>query len=123
MAAKKQTAESSGKAARGRPFEKGKSGNPGGRKKKTEEERRVEEMARVHTEDALTTLVTIMKNPVAKDSARVTAACAVLDRGWGKAPQVVELGNKDGQPLALTNVPPELATQIYLERVRGQIPK
>lgn len=118
-----KAADSSGKAARGRPFEKGKSGNPGGRKKKTEEERRVEEMARVHTKEALTTLVTIMKDRGAKDSARVTAACAVLDRGWGKAPQVVELGNKDDKPLELVNVPPEVATQIYLERVRGQIPK
>lgn len=104
-------------------FQKGKSGNPGGRPKKTPEQRRVEEMARDHTETALKTLVSIMGQKKAPPNARVSAACAILDRGWGKAPQVVELGNKDDKPLELVNVPPEVATQIYLERVRGQIPK
>ncbi len=64
-----------------------------------------------------------MQDKVARESARVSAACAVLDRGWGRAPQTVELRNPDDQPFALVNVPPEVATQMYLERVRGQIPK
>ncbi len=106
-------------------FKPGKSGNPGGRPKKTEALRRVEEIARDHTEVALRTLVAIMSGTQFRDSARVSAACAILDRGWGRAPQTVEIGNKDEKPfeVASLNMSSEMATQIYLERVRGQVPK
>lgn len=106
-------------------FKPGQSGNPSGRPKKTAEQRHVEEIARGHTEEALSTLVKIMSGANYRESARVSAACAILDRGWGRAPQTVEIGNKDKQPfeVAALNMSSEMATQIYLERVRGQIPK
>jgi hypothetical protein len=77
-------------------FQKGQSGNPGGRPKAL---RQVEESAREQTMDALKTLVTIHKNPKAPPAARVAAANALLDRGWGKARQALEMGGLEGSPM------------------------
>ena len=63
-------------------FQKGQSGNPGGRPKMAES---VRDLARAHTEDAIKTLVAMLKAKT--DRARVAAAQALLDRGWGKAAQ------------------------------------
>jgi hypothetical protein len=72
----------------GRPFQKGQSGNPGGRAKAIVE---VAAAAREHTIESINTLVEISRNTKATDSARVSAAVALLDRAWGKAPAVVTL--------------------------------
>ena len=68
----------------GKPFQKGRSGNPGGRPKVVAE---VKELARAHTGEAIETLVSIMNNPKTAPAARVSAANALLDRGFGKPPQ------------------------------------
>jgi len=39
---------------------------------------------------AIEALVSIMNNTKASDAARVSAACALLDRGYGKAPQHID---------------------------------
>jgi hypothetical protein len=70
----------------GRPFRKGESGNPGGRPKVVAE---VRELARTHTADAVGTLVSIMNDPKCSPAARVSAANALLDRGYGKPLQHV----------------------------------
>jgi hypothetical protein len=75
----------------GRPFQKGQSGNPGGKPKAI---KAVEELARSHTADAIGTLAEIMKNSEAPAAARVTAASTLLDRGWGKARQEVQIGGE-----------------------------
>lgn len=49
----------------------------------------IKSLARAHTESALNVLAGIMNEPEAQASARVSAAQALLDRGWGKAPQVI----------------------------------
>jgi Family of unknown function (DUF5681) len=68
----------------GKTFKKGQSGNPGGRPKVVAE---VQELARQHTTTAIETLVSIMTNSKAAPAARVSAANALLDRGYGKPPQ------------------------------------
>jgi thioredoxin reductase len=65
-------------------FKKGQSGNPGGRPKVVAE---VKELARKPTGKAIETLVSIMTNPKAAPAARVSAANALLDRGYGKPPR------------------------------------
>jgi hypothetical protein len=51
-------------------------------------------LARSHTRTAINVLVGIMRCKDATAAARVTAATAILDRGWGKAPQA--MGGADG---------------------------
>jgi hypothetical protein len=78
-------------------FRPGQSGNPTGRPKRstTIEARRiyrdVADAARELTGDAINTLADIMKNPNAPAAARVSAAQALLDRGYGKPAQAIEV--------------------------------
>lgn len=74
-------------------FVKGQSGNPSGRPKA---EATLRDLARTHTETALKTLVQIMRNKRYSPQARAYAANSVLDRGYGKPAQSVDLTNSDG---------------------------
>jgi hypothetical protein len=69
-------------------FQPGTSGNPGGRPREIVE---VAAAARERTAEALETLTTIMRDKEASAAARVSAAIALLERGWGKAPATVTL--------------------------------
>ena len=51
----------------------------------------IKALARVHTDTALRTLAKIMTTEDAPPAARVAAAQCLLDRGWGKAAQFVEV--------------------------------
>ena len=67
---------------------------PGSRNKITlEDGRTLGELAREQTEFALDVLVSVASDTEAPPSARVTAATAILDRGWGKPPQGHELAD------------------------------
>ena len=76
-------------------FKPGQSGNPHGRPKRREtiEARRVvadvKAAARELTPVAMDTLEKAMTDQRAPWSAKITAAIAVLDRGWGKPEQTV----------------------------------
>jgi hypothetical protein len=72
------------------PFTPGESGNPGGRPKVL---KHVQEAAREHSSDAIKVLSAIMNNAKAPAAARISAACALLDRGFGKPLQAVESNN------------------------------
>lgn len=63
-----------------RPWKKGQSGNPAGRPKML---KLVQEEARQYTADCLATLVRIMQKG-RSERMRLAAACALLDRAWGK---------------------------------------
>lgn len=79
-------------------FKKGKSGNPAGRPKVIGELR---DLAREHTMPALQTLIDVAANKGEAGSARVSAANAILDRGYGKPSQEVQHTGKDGEELSM----------------------
>lgn len=56
----------------------------------------IRSLARSHTETALKTLAGIMNEPEAPHAARVSAANSLLDRGWGKAAQIIAGDENDG---------------------------
>jgi hypothetical protein len=62
-------------------FLQGHSGNPSGRPAIISE---LQKLARTHTPTALGTLVEIMSNAANPPNARVSAAVALLDRGYGR---------------------------------------
>ena len=57
------------------------------KKPKTGED--IKSLCRAHTATAVSTLAGIMRQPKAQVSARIAAAQALLDRGWGRAAQVM----------------------------------
>ena len=80
-------------------FKPGKPGGPGRPRKKAEEKATaiakkatadVKAAAKECTEDAIKTLKSVMNDESKPAAARVGAAIAILDRGWGKPTQTVE---------------------------------
>ncbi len=54
----------------------------------------IRSLARSHTKTAVNVLVGVMRSKDATAAARVSAANAILDRGWGKAPQALANGEE-----------------------------
>lgn len=78
-------------------FKKGKSGNPGGRPKEAAE---VKELAREYGAEAIAKLVELLRGNDPRTSK--AAADSLLDRGFGKPGQSVEMSGPDGAPLTVT---------------------
>jgi len=85
----------------------------------------IKALARVHTESAINVLASIMNCLTAPESSRVTAAQALLDRGWGKPTQAVEISGelaskvirapaiaKSPESWADLHVPPHLKQEV-----------
>jgi hypothetical protein len=53
----------------------------------------IRSLARSHSRTALNVLVGVMRSNEATPAARVAAANAILDRGWGKPMQALQSGN------------------------------
>ena len=56
----------------------------------------IRSLARAHTAAAIRVLASIMNQAKASPAARVSAAVALLDRGWGKPSQTLGLDPKTG---------------------------
>jgi hypothetical protein len=82
-------------------------GRPKG--KVSEAKRTIAEAARGQAEAALKVLIDVAKDSDAPAAARVSAANAILDRGYGKASTVIS-GDEDGSPA-------EVVHRILLEGV------
>jgi hypothetical protein len=81
MGGQNSQVSASNRRGRGTPFEKGVSGNPGGRPKAA---LHAQQLARAHTAEAVATLAKALDDP----RHRVAAAQALLDRGWGRPLQM-----------------------------------
>src|SRR5918996_4816558 len=90
--------------SRGRPFERGKSGNPSGSsKERIAANKALAELLKPHEPKAIETLIDLMQNSQV-DSVRLRAAEILFDRVHGKAVQRV---GGEGEPL-----------QVYLKNYR-----
>lgn len=74
----------SGKTARGRPFQKGQSGNPSGRPKQTQEQKDALAMIKDLAPVAVEWLREVLTNEKTKPEIRLRAIEMVLDRAYGK---------------------------------------
>jgi hypothetical protein len=66
----------------------GQSGNPAGRSRS---EFALRDHARTFTQEALDTIANVMRDENAPPDARIRAAEALLNRGWGKPPAPMEV--------------------------------
>lgn len=71
-----------------RPIKPGEVRNPRGRPKK---DYVLADLAQVHAEKAIATLVSVMSNEENPPAARISAASELLDRGFGRAPQSLDV--------------------------------
>lgn len=74
---------------------------PGAVNKDEPPDARVRRLAKQHTEDAVEALARIMTDPATPASAVVSAATAILDRGWGKPRQDLDITQKSYDMTAL----------------------
>jgi hypothetical protein len=96
----------------GRPFKPGQSGNPGGKIRNLGVRRALMDMrlqAREYGPEALAKLVQLMRGVVTVGRKRVIvpvhtqgwAAAEIIDRGWGCAPQGLEVTGANGGPIEI----------------------
>ncbi|MFQ3895317.1 DUF5681 domain-containing protein [Sphingobium sp. R-7] len=82
-------------------FKKGQSGNPGGRAKMTMADgKTLTDLAREHTPKAVDALVDVLADEKAPHAAKVSAATALLDRGWGRPRQDLGVEMKSDEGIA-----------------------
>jgi hypothetical protein len=96
------------------PFQPGQSGNPGGRRRKSDDDRKVEELARAYGVEAIETLASIMRSAKAPASARSAAAQAVLDRGFGRP--LRHGGEEDASPIRFESLS-EYQLEMLIKRL------
>ena len=87
------------KRAPGKPWEKGKSGNPKGRPMMPEE---LKEKCRSYTEEGIETLIALARNNKKQPKDRIKAIEILLERGYGKAAQAIVGGEDGDKPVKLS---------------------
>lgn len=108
-AIRKKEARRAQQLANLKPIQKGEVRNPRGRPKK---DMVLADMAQKHAEKAISTLLDVMTDTEASPSARVSAASELLDRGFGRAPQSLDVEHK----LTLSQQFEDLLLEITGER-------
>lgn len=78
-------------------FKPGESGNPGGRPKK---DTTIVDLARAASPQAIAKIIELANNS-SDPKIQIQACREILDRGYGKAAQAVELSGSDGEPLKI----------------------
>lgn len=102
-------------------FEKGQSGNPGGRPpRRLADGRSLTELAREKTADALAALMAVLEDNRSPAAARVTAATALLDRGWGRPPQTILSIEKELPAGQLSEVDASVRIAAILDAARAR---
>ncbi len=91
-------------------WKKGQSGNPGGRPKEVAE---VRELSRQYTDEAIQTLVTLMQS-AKLERTRLAAASELLDRGYGRPPQAIDLGG----PIQIVNYDSERLSKLNNDELK-----
>lgn len=110
-------------------FRPGQSGNPLGRPRNSDlvgpskTRADVRELAKSYAPGAIETLKKIMDDPKAPPAARVGAATAILDRGYGKPTQPVDANVNFFESLPDQGQRALLAALIALNAVEGDRPK
>ncbi|WP_426313499.1 DUF5681 domain-containing protein [Methylobacterium fujisawaense] len=105
-------------ACKARGFKKGRSGNPKGRPPIIRE---VQELAREYTDEAIEQLVSIGRDEKINGSARVQAWNSVLDRGWGRPKQSVDV-KVDHNASGLANAIAAAQERMRVQALEQQAP-
>lgn len=111
-----------GRRAPSTAFKPGQSGNPGGRPKKTDEERSLETLCREKTPEAMGTILALMNT--GQERTRLAAAQFIIERGWGKAAQTIDVTTPVEVHSTIEfidpNMPAEEAARIYNRILKGK---
>ncbi len=103
---------------RGQPFRKGISGNLRGRPKRTPEEVELIKACRTKAPEALEVIEGLMRN-ADNDRVRLAAAQFIIERGFGKAPEKIEIfAAREEGPLPWCELSPR---EAYMKLVRGEV--
>ncbi len=78
----------------------------------------IRSLARAYTQSSIKTLAAIAGSKKSPAAARVAAAVALLDRGWGKPAQALEHTGKDGGPIKVADVSTTEAARLILATLR-----
>lgn len=98
-------------------FKKGQSGNPSGRPKLLV---KVQELTREHGEEAVRKLVELMRF-CPDPKIQLHAAKELLDRGFGKSTQLVEVSSNEGVNIQFVDGPPQdKSYEAWLQRKRAE---
>ena len=101
----------------GRPFRKGQSGNPAGRPKAVAD---IRDLAKQHGPAAIQILFAIAQNGKTPAAARVSAATAILDRGYVRPAQPL-VGDEESPPIGLSVEDQRRKALATIEEAFGEV--
>lgn len=94
---------------------KGTSGNPSGRPRRTPEERQLIEACRQKVPEALEVILSLMRESK-NEKVRMQAAQFIIERGYGRAPEKIELEVRREEPQPGADMTP---AEAYIRLIHG----